>query len=388
MTPYRYLYASDFHGLARLAVDGVAGTSHLVEHLHATIARTAFPVGPPARERSRGISGMVYRSIRGINAAVGVSIDAIASPFVARQTKTGASGTREHWIAVLNGVLGDHLATSDNPLAIPMSFRLGGESLALERPALAERIEAPTGKLLIAVHGLCMNDLHWETAGENGERRPGVPARLSSALGYTPLYLHYNSGRRVSENGNDFATLLEALVETWPVPVESITILGHSMGGLVARSALDRGLRQGLRWPGSLERMVYLGTPHHGAPLERAGHRFESLLGMSPYSAPFKRLGGIRSAGIIDLRHGGLPVSSAGVEEFAIAATARTRAGGLTGGFLGDELVPLDSALGQHPDPAQALDIPEDRRRILTGAGHWALMHHPEVYRSLRRWLR
>ncbi|WP_376694653.1 lipase family alpha/beta hydrolase [Wenzhouxiangella sp. EGI_FJ10305] len=388
MTPYRHLYASDFHGLARLAVDGVAGTSHLVEHLHATIARAALPLGPPVQARSRGITGLVYRSVRGVNAAVGASINAVASPLVARQPRAGASGIREHWLAVLNGVLGDHLDASDNPLAIPMSFRLGGEPLVLEQSALAEHIEGPTGRLLIAIHGLCMNDLHWERAGQNGERRPGLPARLGSALGYTPLYLHYNSGRRVRENGNDFAALLEALVERWPVPVESITILAHSMGGLVTRSALDHGMDQDLRWPGSLDRVVYLGTPHHGAPLERAGHRFESLLGMSPYSAPFMRLGGIRSAGITDLRHGGLAVLDAGVEEYAIAATARTRASGLAGGFLGDELVPVDSALGRHPDPEQALKIPEEHRRIVTGAGHWGLLHHPEVYRSLRRWLR
>lgn len=388
MTPIRHLHASDLQGLARLTVDGVAGTSRLVEQVHGTVLRrVAGPLRPSPQTATGGITGLVYRSIRAVNGAVGASIDTVASPLVARLPKRKASPAREHWLAALNGVLGDHLAASGNPLAIPMSFRLDGERLLLERSALAGRVEAPTGKLLIAIHGLCMNDLHWHLGTANAPK-PGLPARLGRALDHTPLYLHYNSGRRIEENGADFAERLETLVDAWPVPVESITILGHSMGGLVARSALEQGIRRGADWPAALARMVYLGTPHHGAPLERAGHRFESLLGMSPYSAPFTQLGGIRSAGIIDLRHGGLPRSAGDVAEYAVAATARTHAGKLAGGLLGDELVPIDSALGRHPDPERALAIPEGNRRVIPKIGHLGLLHHPEVYRSLHRWLR
>ena len=388
MTLTRYLHASDIHGLARLSVDGVAGTSRLVEQLHASIAGVAPPLGRGRDSSTRGITGLVYRTIRGVNSTVGATVDAVASPVLARLPRQKPSVEREHWLATLNGVLGDHLAASANPLAIPMSFRLDGEGLILQPSALSERVVEPSGKLLIAVHGLCLNDLRWQPSGESGARRDGLPARLGRALDHTPLYLHYNSGRRLADNGAEFARLLEALVASWPVEVESITVLAHSMGGLVTRHALDCGIDAGHAWTQSLDRIVYLGTPHHGAPLERAGHRFESVLGISPYSAPFTKVGAMRSAGIIDLRHGSLPVVNRGVEEFAIAATARNRASSLPGGFNSDGLVPIDSALGRHPDPARDLKIPESRCRVVPGIGHLGLMHHPTVYRSLRRWLR
>ena len=121
-----------------------------------------------------------------------------------------------------------------------------------------------------------------------------------------PVYLHYNSGRHVSENGREFAALLEQLVAGWPVPVDELVIVGHSMGGLVARSACHHAEAQGQAWLASLTKLVCLGTPHHGAPLERGGRWVDVLLGLSPYVAPFARLGKARSAGITDLRFGNL----------------------------------------------------------------------------------
>lgn len=381
MNPSRYLQAADLQGLAQLAGDGVAGTSRLVEHLHLTIASATAPLGDAVEGRTRGITGLVYRSILGVNWLVGASIRALGSTLPSPAAEAEASAAREQWLAALNGVLGDHLESSDNRLAIPMRFRHRGRALSIERAALSETFDRPAGRLLVAAHGLCMNDLNWGGAA-------GIPERLGRMRGYTPLHLHYNSGLAIADNGSKLAELLESVVARWPVPVEEVVIVGHSMGGLVARCAVDEGVSAGHAWVEKLSRIAYLGTPHHGAPMERMGHRFESLLGMSPYSAPFKRLGGIRSAGIVDLRHGRVPTANAGVQEFAIAATARNGAGRLLGGLQGDELVPVDSALGRHEDPDRALDIPEDRCLVVDGAGHLGLLYHPEVYRSLGRWLR
>ncbi len=129
---------------------------------------------------------------------------------------------------------------------------------------------------------------------------------MAQAIGATPLYLHYNSGRHVSQNGRAFAALLQQLVERWPVPVDELLIVGHSMGGLVARSACHHGATAGQGWRKHLKKLVCLGTPHHGAPLERGGRWIDMLLGLSPYVAPFARLGKARSAGITDLRFGNL----------------------------------------------------------------------------------
>src|SRR5699024_10320530 len=229
--------------------------------------------------------------------------------------------------------------------------------------------EAPSGRLLVAVHGLCMNDLHW------GER--GMPQRLGQALGFTPLYPHYNSGLPIADNGRALAELLQKLVDAWPVPVEEIVIVGHSMGGLLARSARAHAVRGGHDWEKLLTRMVFLGTPHHGSPLERAGHGVNRLLGISPYSAPFRSLGGLRSAGIRGLRHGLAETSPPGnpAKWYAIAATAGPRMGRRPG----DGLVPVDSALGHHPDPDRALAIPQENCRLVTGAGHLGLLRHPDV---------
>jgi hypothetical protein len=374
------LTPTDLRGLARLAGDGVSGTSRLVEQLHLTIASRAAPVGRAVEGRTRGITGLVYGSIRGINGLVGAGVD-VASRVFERAPTSDVSHAREQWLAGLNGVLGDHLAESGNPLAIPMRFRRDGRALVLERDRLAEAFARPSGRLLIAVHGLCMNDLHWGGAD-------GMPERLSRALGFTPLHLHYNTGRAIADNGRDLADMLQSLFEQWPVAVEEIVIVGHSMGGLVARSALSAGTEASHPWIDSLSRMAFLGTPHHGAPMERLGHRFESLLGFSPYFAPFTRLGSIRSAGITDLRHGGLPAPVGDVGLFAVAATARGRVGGWLGATAGDGLVPIDSALGRHVDPERALDIPEANTLLVPGAGHLGLLGHPAVYRGLRRWLR
>lgn len=377
LNPTRYLQPADLHGLAQLAGDGVAGTSRLIERLHLTIARASLPIGPAVTDPSRGITGLVYRSVRGVNALVGTSIQAVARPVVARISGPDSSPAREQWRAALNGVLGDHLAGSGNPLAIPMAFRQRGTALTLERSALSKSVDAPRGRLLVAVHGLCLNDLQW------GAR--GIPERLARTLGFTPLYLHYNSGLPIADNGQALAGRLQQLVDQWPVPVEQIVIVGHSMGGLLARSARAHAERDGHGWVKSLDRMVFLGTPHHGSPLERAGHGFNRLLGISPYSAPFCSLGALRSAGIKDLRHGLAETDRPGnpTAWYAIAATGAARARRLSG----DGLVPVDSALGRHPDPQRTLAIPPDNCRLIAGAGHLGLMGHPEVYRSLRRWL-
>jgi pimeloyl-ACP methyl ester carboxylesterase len=237
------------------------------------------------------------------------------------------------------------------------------------------------------VHGLCLNDLQWRRDGhDHGEA-------LAAELGCTVLYLRYNSGLRVGENGRAFSNLLETLFEHWPCPLDELTILGHSMGGLVARSACFYGAEQGHSWPSRLRKMVFLGTPHHGSPLERGGQRLDQVLDLSPYSAPFTRLGKARSAGIQDLRHGTITAGGpdyvplpAGVECYAAAATLGSRNSLLTERLLGDGLVPLDSALGRHKDAARALDFRKSHQWISYETGHLELLRRPEVYAQLRTW--
>ncbi len=392
--------SADLRGAGRLAVDAVAGVAALVEELHHGIASRAPIVGAAPAGRTRGITGFVYRSVGGITRAVGMGLDGVLAPLTPLFGARASTPRREAVLAALNGVLGDHLAASRNPLAIPMQLRVGGRPLALEREALATALPAATGRVLVLVHGLCMNDLQWRRDGHDHG------AALARDLHFTPLYLHYNSGLHISINGGEFAALLERLMDAWPVPVDELVIAGHSMGGLVARSACEAARRARLRWPRRLKKLVFLGTPHHGAALERAGNRVDLLAAVSPYTRPFARLGRLRSAGIQDLRHGNLldadwqarPASHphdarqplplpAGVACYAVAATRRAAPGGPGGRLPGDGLVSVCSALGQHDDARRMLAIAPQRRCVIYGLDHFDLLASREVYRHLQSWL-
>src|SRR5512137_2521034 len=207
----RLLHPSDIRGLARLGFDAAVGVTNLVEAMHHAIASRAGIVGSAPDGRTRGITGFVYGTVRGSTRLVGRGLDAalgVVTPLIA-----GASSTpeRDAVIAVLNGLWGDHLAATHNPLAITTALRVDGEPLDLTTEALAARLQQATGKLLVLVHGLCMNDLQWTREGHNHGNA------LAKDLGYTPVWLYYNSGRHISENGRGFAELLERLVAAWPV---------------------------------------------------------------------------------------------------------------------------------------------------------------------------
>ncbi|HEU0199697.1 MAG TPA: alpha/beta hydrolase [Burkholderiaceae bacterium] len=414
-----HIRPSDLRGLGRLTTDAVAGLTHLVEALHRNIIRAPGVLGTPASGPTTGITGLVYRSIRGVNKLVGGGLDAVLAqlvPLLGAKSPSQSSPAREAVLAALNGVLGDYLVDTQSPLAIPMTLRHDGQPLELQRQALAAAIPQPSSKLLVLVHGLCMNDLQWNgPAASEQERARGAtddeaanqPARLAHELGYTPVYLHYNSGRHISTNGRAFADLLEGLVRQWPVPVEELVIMGHSMGGLVARSACHYAAMAGHDWLRYLSKLVFLGTPHHGAPLERGGNWVDLLLGVSPYTVPFARLGKIRSAGITDLRHGNLldedwqgrdrfehsadrpravPLPT-GVSCYAIAATTGKQAGDLGDRLLGDGLVPVKSALGRHEDSSLSLPFPASRQWIGYGMNHLEMLRRPAVYEQVKRWL-
>jgi pimeloyl-ACP methyl ester carboxylesterase len=240
---------------------------------------------------------------------------------------------------------------------------------------------------VVLMHGLCMNHRLWQ------RREHDHGAMLARELGYTPVYLHYNSGRAIVDNGREFAGLMQRLLDAWPVPLERVVLLTHSMGGLVARSALQQAAEAGLAWPQRVDDLVFLGTPHHGAPLERAGHGLDLLLSATPYAAPLARLGRVRSAGITSLRHGQLLAEPghvplpAHVRCYAVAASLGDREGDLKHRLLGDGLVPLESALGHHKSAAQTLHIAPERQWVGYGINHMELLNHPGVAAQLQQWL-
>ena len=426
-------------GSAQLAFDTAHGVTTLVEEMYRNIVAAPFPLGEAPEGRAPGIAGFIHESVRRIIGTTKSTSDWLLERIAPGLDRTLPPGPhREAIIAVLNGVCGDHLARSGNSLAIPMQLRvlLPPAELAEETPgvkspakkqsgerqlpfakllevdkrsvevhpqprALMDESFSPTGRLLILAHGLCMSDREWTSHQHNHAEA------LAENNDYTPIYTLYNSGRNISTNGRDFCEQLTGLFNTWPVPIDSISFIGFSMGGLLTRSAMHIAKEEGHSWLTKVDKAVYVGTPHHGAVMERGGYWLQKSLTYSPYTAPLSALGRIRSAGITDLRHGNVrdedwqqhdehednsdprqptPLVE-GIKHYAIGATLSKRPGARIGRLLGDGLVHPSSATGRHNSPEFHLSFPQEHTKIFYDLGHLAMLHDLRVTAQLKEWL-
>jgi pimeloyl-ACP methyl ester carboxylesterase len=370
-----------------------------VQQMHLNIASGPSMLGEPLAAPARVLTEIAYAPVLGITRFVGRGIDQLLTELSPLLGDSMPGTDRDNVLAVLCGVVGDHLEATRNPLAVQMQLRFAGAPLTLTRDALERQIPQPTAKLLVLLHGSSMSSHQWSRAGHDHG------AALAAELGYTAVYLNYNSGLHISENGQALAALLERLHANWPTKLTEICLLGHSMGGLVARSAADAGTHLHHQWRNALRQMVFLGSPHHGSPLERTGNLVDTLLGLSKYSAPIARLARLRSAGVTDLRFGNtcaedwtgtsrfawsrdkrkpLPLP-ADVQCFAIAGALTNS---LSGKWLGDGLVPVQSALGIHAHAERTLGFARDQQWVARGVRHLDLLSDAGVYAQLRDWLR
>jgi len=402
----KHLRATDLRAIAQLATQATGGVARIAEGVHQSVWSSMGVPGGTTPGTTRGLTGLIYQSVHGVTQWVGKGIDAALvrlQPLLERvDGEAPETPEREAVLAALNGVMGDRLLESKSPLATPMSLRYRGQALDVGKSLT---LPQTTGKVLLLIHGLCMNDLQWQSGPQ--EQIVDHGAALAAQLGYTPVYLRYNTGLHVSTNARELSRQLEQLLERWPSAVQELTVLAHSMGGLLIRGACQCAKEEDLRWPERLKNIVFLGTPHHGAPLERAGNWVDVLLGSTPYSRPFARLAQLRSAGITDLRYGHLldadwqgrerfqrhpdrrqPLQlPEGVSCYAIAATLAAKRGLLAERLTGDGLVPLRSALGQHDDPQRSLAFAANRQSILYRTNHMDLLSREEVTRQILHWL-
>ncbi len=394
---------AQLQGLARLLSDATIGVARVAEGVHQSVWGSMGVPGGSKAGSTRGLSGLIYASVRGIATLAGRGSEA-AIGLLAPWLDARAVDTQSHAavLAALNGVMGDRLAASQNPLATPMGLFLADQPLSAALLA-----QQSSTKVLIVVHGLCMNHLQWASDV------PGQPSHgdaVALAHGHTVLHLRYNTGLHISDNGAGLSELLNRLVADWPVALERIDVLAHSMGGLVTRSAVHAGGEwQGDAWKAGawvrlLKRVVFLGTPHHGAPLERSGNWVEAILGTNPYSRPFVALAQLRSAGITDLRHGNLLRSDwenlgnpRGDARTPVPLHPRVRWHAVAGTvshsdampqFVGDGLVPLTSAMGEHAERVEhRLGFAPRRRFTAHGVNHMQLLHDARVRAKVTAWL-
>lgn len=387
-----------------------------IAEVHAAIAGKPFRalrLAPGVGEASElvrvvhdGITGLAYA---GVAAAVGVAGAAarLATTFVEADDEPSPGSATDLALAAINGFAGDRLAGAANPLAIPMGLRHEGRWLTVERDALAAVFPGSPRRLAIFVHGLASSESLWHLDAERhyGDRRSTIGARLQRDLGYAPLYLRYNTGRHVSENGRELAALLEDLVRRWPVPVDEIALVGHSMGGLVLRSACHYGREGGAEWTRAVRHVVFLGSPHLGAPLEKAANVGAWVLGLSDVTRPIARLLNGRSGGIKDLRFGSLLDEDwkdadldallagrtgevpflAGAHHYFVVAVLTHDPRHPFGVAVGDLLVRVPSASGG--GRFRHHRVPLGRSRLFGSMHHLELLNHPRVYEQMRRWL-
>ena len=396
---------NEVRALAALAFDDLRRFPGAIRAMHLGIAERAFRgVGPaalPVKLIHDALSSSAYGAIGAGAARLGKAVDAameeggIGEHVSLSTTQKGSFG-----LAVLNGLIGDQLERDGSALAQPTSVRLHGERIELDEPSLRDAFPGATPHLAVFIHGLTGDEFCWSWGTEDA-----YGSRLASDLGSTPVYLRYNSGLHVSENGRTVAALLEELVAAWPAEVHQIALVGHSMGGLVARSAAHQADARDQAWVRRVGHIVSLGTPHLGAPLEQGAHLAAVALHKLPETRMLSSFLRRRSAGIRDLRHGSLvdedwrgrdpeALRAAACKEVPllpwathcfVSATVTRDPKHPLGRLLGDVLVLVPSARGR--GRTRRIPFRDEHGHHVGGTHHLALLNHPEVYERLRDWL-
>ena len=392
--------------LGDLAGDAVAGLTTQVHEMHDGIAQRAFTaVGAaavPVQLAHDQIAGRAYSAARALAGVLVRSSARVASATVrADAPSIQASAAGRIAVGALNGAFGDGLHARESALAVKMTLRRRGRDLDVSRDALAAAFPDATPRLALFLHGLCETD---DARRLGADRHAPYGARLQAELGYTPVYLRYNTGLHVSENGRELATLLHRLVRDWPVGLEEIAMIGHSVGGLVARSACHYGAAH--EWASKVRHMFTLGAPHRGAPLEKIVNAASHTLSRLPETRGLANALNARSAGIKDLRYGYLVdedwvghdpdafLRDTGSQipflhsanHYFVCATVSDDAHHHIGRVMGDLLV-LRASAWAHGGYGERTQFPVDNYRQLGAANHFDLLNHPAIYDQIRRWL-
>ncbi|MBV8863300.1 MAG: alpha/beta fold hydrolase [Mycobacterium sp.] len=401
----------DIRAVSDLAGEASSVLTTLVRGMHAGIASRVFnsigPTAVPTRTIHDGVTNAIYagvaRGLRGATHAVGAVAaevwgddghDALES-----RIKPAA------FMAAVNGIYGDELTERENRLAGAMAIRHRGQPVALTAESLAAAFPAATNRVAIFVHGWCLTERSWSRpprANQVSQDSRNYGERLHGDLGFSAVYLRYNTGLHISVNGRTLAEILKQVYAQWPVPVTELVLVGHSMGGLVARSACHYATQQQHDWTGAVSHVVCLGSPHLGADLEKGVNVASWALARLPETRAIAAFLNARSDGVKDLRYGACldeDWCDGDPDEFlrdrchdapflphaTYHFVSSTVAPPLLGTIAGDHLVRSRSAAGL----GKSRRIPFDSAHglTLTGLNHFDLLNHPLVYAKLHDWL-
>ncbi len=381
-------------GYSEAAKTAVQETTRRVQEMHDVIAGKSFNVlrripviSGPARlvqsahdAISNGVYAAVHRGAGGLLKAAGMLERHVADSRPAAPPGRRASAL----LAALNGAFGDHLANSNNRLAITMSLHANGAPLALTPDALRSALPEAGTRLCLLIHGLGCDERTWVSGKSAAPSGVDFGRQLQADFAYTPVYLRYNTGVSIAENSVQLAGLLEKLIQAWPNKPAEMLIIGHSMGGLIALGACEHAAESTLQWPFSTRMVICLGSPYLGSPVERLGELATSVLNRFAVTAPLGKIAATRSQGIKDLRRGpGAPRSQPAHAHIAfrfLGASLLEESEHPLGEILGDGLV--------GPGSATTHEIEGDVQSARLGkASHMGLLNDVRVYRQIREWI-
>jgi pimeloyl-ACP methyl ester carboxylesterase len=400
----------EIRALGEIAGRSVARPSAVARDVHRAVTRRVFgalgPLGIPVRALHDPVSTVSYETVAaGLRAPLAVGGRALARGASRGSASLAESRAGALALGAANGLFGDRLARDHPDLAVSLGFWEDGREVSLEPPDVREAFGDGTPRIVVFVHGLCETEDAWRAPYPGGAPRPTYGDRLRSDLGITPVFVRYNTGLHVSDNGRALATRLDELIAAWPTRVEEIALIGHSMGGLVARSACRYAEVEDRSYTSRITHVICLGTPHLGAPLERAANVASWPLGRLPETRPFADLflNG-RSAGIKDLRFGSCLEEDwcdCDPDEFLrdrcrecqfldtatycfVAATLSASPRG-AGGAVGDLLVTYRSASGE--GRRRRIPFKAEHGSHVGRLDHLRLLNHPAVYERICEWL-
>ena len=376
---------AELRAVSRLGGQAFAGLVSRIEQVHQAIGGRAFgsigPVSAPVRFIHDSIARGVYRAVGSAGPAAGVLGGQAASRFGATGQRRGRGPASSVALATLNAFAGDRLGPDLAPLAIRMAVRVDGSDIELAPRPVRDAFGDATPKLAVFLHGLAETENSWLRQAIRSEP---YGRRLQTEFGYTPVYIRYNTGRHVSDSGHDLARLLDELTAAWPHEIQEILLVGHSMGGLVIRSACHYGAEASAPWVAHVRHVFYLSSPHLGAPLARAAGLAGWAFGRVAETRPFADLL-TGSSAIRDLRHGyvlddwaacdpdscmhnhrrDVPLLP-GASHYAIGAAVSADPESPLGAVVGDLLVQPASAHGRH-GRRQHIPFPVDQTRGWAG---------------------